>query len=182
MSPELKSIDQYHSSLQQIFVDGEMSPRGLIVRMDNYLNKVSLVTESLSEDLHNRRENLRRSAENANIELTKIADYDPILSELRAKHSDVLKKLENHKSTQTAAKPDMTLWERPGGPKIEHQASVMQINVKLPDGRKYNKFVKVQGEAESKKFKSTIAAQAKGFVEQTVMRRGYWPHLNNSMS
>jgi hypothetical protein len=54
--PDLKSIENYHSSLRHIMVAGELSPRGLMVRMDNYLEKVSQMTESLSKDLHERRE------------------------------------------------------------------------------------------------------------------------------
>jgi N12 class adenine-specific DNA methylase len=170
LSPNLKSIENYHSSLRHIMVAGELSPRGLMVRMDNYLEKVSGMTASLSKDLHERRENLRLSANNAKTELSKIDDFDAELKTLRAQHADVLKKLENNKNTQAALKPDTSLWRTGKSNQVKNQSTYLKINIKLPDERQYDKLVKVHGRTGSEKYKTAVKEQAKAFMEQAVAR------------
>jgi N12 class adenine-specific DNA methylase/predicted RNA methylase len=172
LSPDLKSINHYNSSLRHIMVGGELSPRGLMVRMDNYLEKISEMTASLSKDLHERREYLRLSAKNAKIELTKIADFDTELKTLRAQHADVLKELENNKNTQAVSKPDgyFSLWEGGKANQVKIQSTYLNINVKLPDDSQHEKLVKVLGMTGSEQYKAAVKEQVKGLMEHAVSR------------
>jgi NADH:ubiquinone oxidoreductase subunit len=170
LDPDLRSIRNYPASLRYIMVASELSPRGLMVRMDNYLAKMSQVTQSLVEDVDQRRENLRLSANNARVELTKIADFDAELEELRTQHADVINQLENNKNEKAAYKPDTSFWEAGEKKQAKEQPTYLNIRLRLPDEREYSKLIKVHGGIDFGKYTATVKEQTKGFMEQVVSR------------
>lgn len=124
LHPDLKSINRYDFTLQRILIDGDsdsLSPEGLLVRMDNYLDKVARSAEMLSAWRSDRRQKLLLSAENAKKELGKSDDYEPELRKLRDEHAAVIKELENVRTNAQTEKPDMSMWIK--GKKRGHRVS-----------------------------------------------------------
>jgi hypothetical protein len=119
---DLKSVQRYDSALQEILIDARgseaISPDGLLVRLDNYLDRVASSAETLTSRRTERRVVLQRSAENAKKELSRTDDFEPQLQRLRLEHAAVLKALEDERKNAPLAKPDMSMWVG-GGETVE---------------------------------------------------------------
>ncbi len=118
LTPDVGSLERYDTPLQRMVVDGKsdtVSPEGLLVRLDNYLDRIASSAPLLSKWRADRRENLLRSAEVAKKELAASRDYGSELNALRVEHAAVLGALHRANAAQPDAKPDMSLWVEGGG-------------------------------------------------------------------
>lgn len=129
IEPDLKSIDRYEFTMQSITASNSegISPDGLIVRLDNYLDKIARSAEAMTAFRAERRDKLIKSQESAKKQLAEKEDFEPKLRELYAKHASVLKALKDSNANSMAVKPDMSMWV--GGAVYKNTPRVENIKV-----------------------------------------------------
>jgi hypothetical protein len=72
---------------------------------------------------------------------------------------------------QLVSQQEKTDPSKDGPAKTSLQTNIYRIDVQFPDGRKYGKLFEVVRQPDLKNMRSAIDREAKGFVEQTVIRQ-----------
>lgn len=117
--PALKGVDAYGFG---VGADGfyapmaePMSPTGMLVRMNNLLDRVSNNHDAAMERLEKQRTRDEQTVDVAAQELGKSQDDGAAIEALRAEHADILAQLRNEEKTQPKDEQDFSRWEALGG-------------------------------------------------------------------